>query len=219
MDKAETLESTAVVLPDEGALLPVLHGLPDIEPNISMGYPLERTSLARLVEDPAFICRRIDARDGRYYWKDVVALIRHPYLRLLGPESKPLRKIFHVWESSIRLGEKYVAPMAWEPPYDEKVLEDIDRKMAEPLRLDILDRCLTAFEPVHSLADLGDALARLASLLHVHGETAVAHIPHGCGVSFSSDQLGHSATQRRGNQHSTIQPDHTSCIPAAYAFP
>nr|WP_321256931.1 PD-(D/E)XK nuclease family protein [uncultured Pseudodesulfovibrio sp.] len=169
MDAAATLDETAVVLPDEGALLPVLHGLPDVEPNISMGYPLERTSLARLVET-LLTLQENRREDGRYYWKDLIALIRHPYLRLLGPEEKPLRRIFHLWESSMRQGEKYLDPMEWEPPYGDETLSDVDKKIAEPLRLEILNHCLTDFEPVESLADLGDALAGLAALLHSHGE-------------------------------------------------
>ncbi|NDV18780.1 PD-(D/E)XK nuclease family protein [Pseudodesulfovibrio sp. JC047] len=169
MNAATTLDETAVVLPDEGALLPVLHGLPDVEPNISMGYPLERTSLARLVET-LLTLQENRREDGRYYWKDLIALIRHPYLRLLGPDEKPLRRIFHVWESTMRQGEKYLDPMDWLPPYGDEVLTDVDTKIAEPLRLEILECCLTRFEPVESLADLGDALTGLATLLHAHGE-------------------------------------------------
>lgn len=163
------LEESAVVLPDEGALLPVLHHLPDKEPNISMGYPLDRTSLARLIET-LLTLQENRLNDGRYYWRDVVALIRHPYLRLLGPQDKPLRKIFHLWESTIRRGERYLAPLSWEPPYDDEALQDVDSNQAEPLRQEILARCLTNFESTDTLARLGDALAGLATTLHAHGE-------------------------------------------------
>ena len=169
MRSATDLDESAVVLPDEGALLPVLHHLPDKEPNISMGYPLDRTSLARLIETLLKLQEnRLD--DGRYYWRDVVSLIRHPYLRLLGPDDKPLRKIFHVWEATIRTGERYINPLAWEPPYGDKVLDDVDHATAEPLRADILRHCLTAFENVSSLDGLGNGLAGLAAMLHTHGE-------------------------------------------------
>ncbi len=73
--------------------MPVLHHLPDKEPNISMGYPLDRTSLARLIEN-ILVLQENRLEDGRYAWRDVINLIRHPYLRLLGPEEKPLRKNF-----------------------------------------------------------------------------------------------------------------------------
>jgi hypothetical protein len=168
----DTLEGTAVVLPDEGALLPVLHLLPhvdpDLEPNISMGYPLARTSLARLIE--TLLILRENRENGRYYWKDVIALIRHPYLRLLGPEDKPLRTLFHLWEAIIRRGEKFIDPMAFEPEWDGDALKGVDRTVAEPLLREILDRCLTAFASPATLAELGEALAGLAGMLHARGE-------------------------------------------------
>jgi RecB family exonuclease len=169
----DTLDRTAVVLPDEGALLPVLHMLPsvapDLEPNISMGYPLARTSLARLIET-LLALRENRAPDGRYYWKDVIALIRHPYLRLLGPEDKPLRTVLHLWEAIIRRGDKFIDPMGFEPEWDDDALKDVDRAETEPLLREILARCLTAFESPATLAELGEALAGLAAMLHARGE-------------------------------------------------
>lgn len=169
MREATDLDDSAVILPDEGALLPVLHHLPDKEPNISMGYPLDRTSLARLI-DVLLTLQENRLEDGRYRWRDVIGLIRHPYLRLLGPEEKPLRRIFHAWESEIRRGERHFHPLDWQPPYEEDILDGVDRATAEPLRLDILHHCLTRFEGVTTLRDLGNALSGLAATLHTHGE-------------------------------------------------
>ncbi len=169
MTSAATLEESAVILPDEGALLPVLHHLPDKEPNISMGYPLERTSLARLIET-LLTLQENRLENGKYYWRDMISLIRHPYLRLLGPEEKPLRKIFHVWEADMRSGERHVAPLIWQPPYGDKVLDGVDATIAEPIRTKILHCCLTAFEEVTTLNELGNALAELAAMLHEYGE-------------------------------------------------
>jgi inactivated superfamily I helicase len=172
MNAAGDLEDTAIILPDEGALMPVLHHLPEvpgIEPNISMGYPLERTSLAQLVETMLTLQENRLA-DGRYHWRDVIALIRHPYLRLLGPEGKPLRKLFQVWEAVIRTGERYLDPLTWEPPYGDESLDGLDPAVCEPLRREVLSHCLTALEKVASLRDLGNALNGLAAMLHAHGE-------------------------------------------------
>ncbi|WP_319466502.1 PD-(D/E)XK nuclease family protein [uncultured Pseudodesulfovibrio sp.] len=169
MEQAASLDESAIILPDEGALLPILHHLPDREPNISMGYPLDRTSLARLVET-LLTLQENRLEDGRYYWRDVISLVRHPYLRLLGPEDKPLRRIFHIWEAQIRLGERYIDPLAWDPPYKDTVLSEVDAAIAEPLRKEIFHHCLTSFETVDSLAALGDALTGLATMLHTHGE-------------------------------------------------
>lgn len=77
--------STAVILPDAGLLLPVLHHLPAADINISMGYPLARSSLFRLLES---ILRLQETRNaaGLYHWKEAVDLFRHPYLKMLEPE-------------------------------------------------------------------------------------------------------------------------------------
>ncbi|BDQ35632.1 PD-(D/E)XK nuclease family protein [Pseudodesulfovibrio portus] len=166
---AGNLAGTAVILPDEGALLPVLHHLPEKDPNISMGYPLGRTSLARLVETLLSL-QENRHRDGRYYWRDVINLIRHPYLRLLGPEDAPLRTIFQVWEGEIRQGEKFIDVAAWEPPYTDESLEGVDRAIVEPLLRDLLAGSLDNFENTATLADLADALTGLAELLHASGE-------------------------------------------------
>ncbi|AMK12012.1 PD-(D/E)XK nuclease family protein [Pseudodesulfovibrio indicus] len=173
MRGCDSLDGTAVVLPDEGALLPVLHLLPKVdpklEPNISMGYPLARTSLARLVETLLELQENRNA-GGAYHRKDMIALIRHPYLRLLGPETKPLRAVFHQWEAIIRHGERFIDPLAHEPDWDDPALADVDPATALPLLREVLDCCLTRFETVGSLTDLGDRLSGLAELLHARGE-------------------------------------------------
>jgi hypothetical protein len=169
MLSADDLDNSAVILPDEGALLPVLHHLPDKEPNISMGYPLNRTSLARLIETLLNL-QENKLPDGRYYWKDVIGLIRHPYLRLLGPQEKPLRKIFHVWEAAIRQGERYIQPLHWTPPYGDPVLDGVNEGEAESLRQTVLGCCLTNFSEINSLETLGKALSHLAIMLHEHGD-------------------------------------------------
>lgn len=168
LKESPLLTDSAVILPDEGALMPVMHHLPKADINISMGYPLERTSLARLIETILQLQEnKLD--DGRYYWRDIIELIRHPYLRLLGPEDKPLRKVFQMWEAEIRLGERHVLPQAYIPPYGDSALEDIDEGTTEPLRAMILANCLYAFESVSNLETLGDALHSLAAMLHEHG--------------------------------------------------
>ncbi len=114
-EKAVAHKSTAVILPDTSLIMPTLHSLPDKDVNVSMGYPLEFSALARLLE---IIMRlRENAREepvrehelhplrereslagysgqtgqtGQptkvyYYWKDLQELYRHPLLRFLRP--------------------------------------------------------------------------------------------------------------------------------------
>jgi hypothetical protein len=167
---------TAIVLPDEGALLPVLHHLPEHkEVNVSMGYPLERTALYQLVET-VLRCRENRDAQGRYYWRDLVELVRHPYLKMLraegsgaeGERGPALRPVLFWLENAIRSDEPMQDPAQWIPPYGEAPLDRLrgtEAAAVEVLRRELLDACLTGFGRVETLAGLAEALQRLAGLL------------------------------------------------------
>ncbi len=167
---AETLENEdagdcAVVLPDTGMLMPVLHHLPDKDANISMGYPLARTAVAQLLET---IMRLQESRldETRYYWRDVIALLRHPYLKMLRlDDAEPLRLMFHAFEETIRGGGRYLDPFALEapPPGDDETAPDPEA--VDALRNRVLTCCFANFAAVETLRGLADALAELAGLL------------------------------------------------------
>ena len=77
-------DQEAVVLPRPEPLIPVLSRLFEdaaFPYNISMGYPLERTALARLLASV------FDAQEGRindkYYAPHYLAVLRHPYIKSL----------------------------------------------------------------------------------------------------------------------------------------
>ncbi|EPR39358.1 hypothetical protein dsx2_3411 [Desulfovibrio sp. X2] len=160
-------QAAAVVLPDEALLPPVLHHLPERECNISMGYPLERASLAQLVE--TLLRLQENGLSGRYVWRDVVALIRHPYLKMLDLHGeRPLRTVFRQWEKELRGGEKLVDPLTWAPQYADLGMVDGARAVDALLRR-LLRCCLTAFAEARTLAGLAEALRGLCDLLVEHG--------------------------------------------------
>ena len=75
---------TAVVLPDENLLMPVLQALPEqvCRVNVTMGYPLASTEVMGFLE---LLCdvrrkRRLVRKAPAYYHKTVVALLRHKYM-------------------------------------------------------------------------------------------------------------------------------------------
>ena len=80
---------TVVVLPDPAALVPLLSALPDDagELNVSMGYPLRRSSLFLLLE--ALFTVLSSRRGERYYARDYLALIRHPFVKGLAWAGDP----------------------------------------------------------------------------------------------------------------------------------
>jgi hypothetical protein len=84
LNKDELLR-TAVVLTDEKMLIPMLHSFPeDIEAvNITMGYPLQATSVANFVEQLFALQRSLRNRNGEtfFYHIETVALLHHQYLK------------------------------------------------------------------------------------------------------------------------------------------
>ncbi|MEW5773854.1 MAG: PD-(D/E)XK nuclease family protein [Thermodesulfobacteriota bacterium] len=158
---------TAVVLPDTGLLMPVLHHLPVKEVNVSMGYPLARSNLARLVECLCALQEnaREPERGGGYLWRDLAALVRHPYLRMLpAGGGRTLRSVFKVLEERLRTGLTYADPRDL-PLEDEDLPEGVDPDLARSALARTWEVCLDRFARAETLAGLGEALLDLARLL------------------------------------------------------
>ena len=148
----------AVVLPDTGMLMPVLHHLPRQDVNVSMGYPLERSSLAQLLE--ALLALQDGRGQAGYHWREVVALLRHPLLKFLRLENEtPLRALFHQWETAARQGEKYLDPLEALASFTDAP-EDVLALAGRVVRA-----CFTAFEDTKTPRAMALALSGLAGLL------------------------------------------------------
>lgn len=178
-DSAGKHRDVTIVLPNTGLLMPVLHHLPDKNNvNVSMGYPLSRSPLVRLV-DCLLRLQETARGPGRYYWKDLLECLRHPYLKMLtlppngdGDDPPGLRPVFHALESSIRSGQAYCRPLEWEPLPETGGWSGLAGDSAEALRAlfqEVLETCLRAWEEVDSLAGAAQALHRLCDLLRRHG--------------------------------------------------
>ncbi|MBF0569532.1 MAG: PD-(D/E)XK nuclease family protein [Candidatus Omnitrophica bacterium] len=95
--KTADLTKTVVVLPNAENIVPLLSELPADIPdvNISMGYRLRRSSLYFLLD---FLMRAQLSRKGaRYYTKDYLAVLRHPFLKnvQLAGDGSALRVLVH----------------------------------------------------------------------------------------------------------------------------
>lgn len=87
-------ERTAVILPDEQLLLPLLNSLPkDLDAvNITMGLPLSQTPLAGIlvqIFDMHLYAVRMSGgkKSGRFYFQHVVKVLLHPYISILAAKS------------------------------------------------------------------------------------------------------------------------------------
>jgi hypothetical protein len=81
-------DQEAIVLPRPEPLIPVLNRLfeeTSVPYNISMGYPLERTALAKLLD--AVLETQEERVDGKYYAPSYLAVLRHPYIKNLRLDS------------------------------------------------------------------------------------------------------------------------------------
>ncbi len=90
--KGQANEKTAVVLVDEGLLIPMLNAIPgEVEAlNITAGLPLKQTPLAglfgtvfKLHPNTARFTHLATRAKGKYYYKDLLKLLQHPYIHLM----------------------------------------------------------------------------------------------------------------------------------------
>lgn len=89
-------EKTAIILPDEGMLFPVLNALPEgyQDVNVTMGYPLRNTPFYSLFE--SLIKMQQDAgggsREKRYYFRSVLNVLLHPFIHPIAPHQIDQRR-------------------------------------------------------------------------------------------------------------------------------
>jgi hypothetical protein len=86
---AEQALRTAIVLPDEQLLIPVLNSIPMSVPhiNVTLGYPLAGTPVATLTELIQALQKNLRTVDGRpaFHHRETLALLNHHYVAALCP--------------------------------------------------------------------------------------------------------------------------------------
>lgn len=87
------LEETAIVLPDETLLQPMLNSIPDCidKVNVTMGYPLINSHTATFVsqlEELHKKSRQKKSGEISFHHKSVMALLSHPFLTSVLPEEQ-----------------------------------------------------------------------------------------------------------------------------------
>jgi RecB family exonuclease len=82
-------KNAVVVLPDERLLLPVLYSIPRLEGlpkiNVSLSYPLWLTPVVSFLERVVEL--HYNSRNGIFLTRDILPLIRHPYLCAICTET------------------------------------------------------------------------------------------------------------------------------------
>lgn len=87
---AEEALRTAIVLPDEHLLIPVLNSIPEQirRINVTMGYPLAGTPVASLMEYILALQKNVRYVDRQpvFYFRDVLPILNHRYISITNPE-------------------------------------------------------------------------------------------------------------------------------------
>lgn len=85
----ETALRTAIILPDEHLLIPVLNSIPEEirHINVTMGYPLNSTPVASLIDYILALQKNIRYIDQlpMFYFRDVLPILNHRYLSATNP--------------------------------------------------------------------------------------------------------------------------------------
>ncbi|WP_418764414.1 PD-(D/E)XK nuclease family protein [Mailhella sp.] len=178
-------DSRAVVITHDSLLMPTLHHIPEKNINISLGYPLERSLLAQLVERLMETRRGMNG-EGLAHWKSLMALIRHPYVRMLGVpadgegDPSPLRPFLSRMEERLRTGSRLVDAQSCASDLVDDILGDLDGKPpAEGLNEatgqlleKVMETLVSGWRQLETLNDMASRLRELCRLLLEYG----AHI-------------------------------------------
>lgn len=82
---------TAVVLPDEQLLIPMLHAIPEQiqDVNVTMGFPLRHTPVAALMSSIVLMQSKARTLHGNraYYFEHVFGVLSHPLLRSIAADT------------------------------------------------------------------------------------------------------------------------------------
>ena len=88
---AEEALQTAIVMPDEQLLLPVLNSIPEYisRINVTLGYSLSGTPVASLMDHLQSLQKNIrrTENDMMFYHRDVIAVLRHKYVSSVCPDE------------------------------------------------------------------------------------------------------------------------------------
>ena len=192
-EEARDMESRAVVLPHPSLLMPVLQHLPERELNISLGYPLERSQMARLA-DLALRLRegmrssaasvrasgeeRKEGGEPRWPWRLLLELATHPCLRMLSlPGGQALRPLLLEAERELRRGGQLVRLSSFMGRMRGRVEAKPELRPLWPLWERCVESFISAWRDVSTLRGVARRLGGICELLLCHGEEVWPKFP------------------------------------------
>lgn len=130
---AEEALRTAIILPDEHLLIPVLNAIPEQirRINVTMGYPLAGTPVASLMEYILALQKNVRYVDRQpvFYFRDVLPILNHRYISSTNPEAVTalIREIAEnnkIYISSVELAKTPLLAVLFIPITDVNTFSD-----------------------------------------------------------------------------------------------
>ncbi|MDR1856666.1 MAG: PD-(D/E)XK nuclease family protein [Desulfovibrio sp.] len=167
----EGIDSTVIVLNDDGMLVPLLHHLPKCEVNISMGYPLGRSLLCQFIENLLRLYET--AQEGDWlHWRSLLRCLRHPFLKMLTVQNEQgvttrLGTALREMERKVKSGERFVS---LELLVDDVVKEKkMDETAAGPFR-EVMETIFLRLAKVRNIREMSEWLLGICDLLSERGD-------------------------------------------------
>ena len=107
---------TAIVLPDEGLLVPLLHSVHDTPSlNVTLGYPLRNSGIVSLMHIVARLHHQASKERGQwtYYREDVSDILSHPLMKAYFPEEVLALSVHLAQTNRFRVPASEFIPMSF----------------------------------------------------------------------------------------------------------
>lgn len=133
---------TAIILPDEHLLIPVLNAIPEQirRINVTMGYPLAGTPVASLMEYILALQKNVRYVDRQpvFYFRDVLPILNHRYISSTCPEIvnalvKDIAENNRIYISAADLGKTDLLSVLFLPVTDVNTFSDYLIKVLQEL--------------------------------------------------------------------------------------
>ncbi|MEG1644187.1 MAG: PD-(D/E)XK nuclease family protein, partial [Bacteroidales bacterium] len=141
LNSASGCINTAVILPDERLLIPMLYSVPPYvnSINVTMGYPLGETSISgffAFIFDLQKMVRKNSAGEVSFYHRNVAILLVHPYVKKLHgeiatafyEEIKRGNKVY-VREDEVPISLQYIFKSVNDLPHAVLYIKDIIKRL------------------------------------------------------------------------------------------
>ncbi|MEM7816534.1 MAG: PD-(D/E)XK nuclease family protein, partial [Candidatus Aenigmatarchaeota archaeon] len=162
LQNISNIENTVIVLPQPQTLIPLLTEISSIvkEFNVSLGYPLERSSIYSLLRNIAKT--QETKKENKYYTKDYINLLKHPLVENLKLVNnlETTRVIIHKLEELLqgKLEKNYISSITGklfldlEEVENEKIIYELSKTTLVNMGISAeIDDCKTVILKLHYL--------------------------------------------------------------------